>query len=803
MKVQLKYLSLCLFSLAATGCSQHVIKTNSNQTVTLEQKAVTGLNAIFETPSYDFQGQLRVQAKQQHSTPKKVTTQSAELDPALKKQLDQHLKQQKIRLSTQEKQNLYAAMAKEQRSASDVLGVAGKSNPFDFMLNVLNDTQFDYDGSVHYRQKIAALNVAARYEKPTLLVQMKVPMVIDFNEYKFYTNYFSLLPYLVNKDSQNDFAYVDFSKYKSDIERVKVKEFAAYLKALNAVPYVLAGSQQIQKVNLTTAERQQKFSEKIRYSSSLEDMMLQLSMFDHVNAPYLQQTVLGQAAATQDATEQVAANASSEHAQDAPAKELSPEEYLKQNETAEDYGMSQEGFVAYQAAVTLRNLVSQKFYETESNQEDEAADSTVVTEIASSEAYEAATQAAEEAINAAALEENILSEQDCEHLIETAKTAKVGDLTYCAYAYELEAFTESRTAQAESVFEAHFNTPQEKVAELFKPYRSEQLVDAAAFAALWQKHQAEIQQIMNTTAAGKKTPIQIDVALDDQGRAAKVDYALQFERENYGTIHVRNDVQISNYGNANKIDRTALRQAKSIQEVSKDSILEKWVKNLGRSLEQDTAASEQAAITATLSYTDELKQLAEKTYQQKGAFSETYQTLFLVHMAAEQREWVKNLSPQTLQEMAEVYAYWFSDERYYDPQGAALKRIEALQAKHHLQEDVQFNNAIGRHINNLTEDAIDENKVALDWRKLKQQYKQPQQMFAQQYQKLYQAAYTWDTPDLASLKKTAQILGQTYIDHQKGKLSQSSIQSLSLEQAEMIDYEIYMDVYEDMQKYVK
>ncbi len=329
------------------------------------------------------------------------------------------------------------------------------------------------------------------------------------------------------------------------------------------------------------------------------------------------------------------------------------------------------------------------------------------------------------------------------------------------------------------------------------------MVDAAAFAALWQKHQAEIQQIMNTTAARKKTPIQIDVALDDQGRAAKVDYALQFERENYGTIHVRNDVQISNYGNANKIDRAALRQAKSIQEVSKDSILEKWVKNLGRSLEQDTAASEQAAITATLSYTDVLKQLAEKTYQQKGSFSETYQTLFLVHMAAEQREWVKNLSPQTLQEMAEVYAYWFSDERYYDPQGAALKRIEALQAKHHLQEDVQFNNAIGRHINNLTEDAVDENKVALEWRKLKQQYKQPQQMFAQQYQKLYQAASTWDTPDLANLKKTAQILGQTYIDHQKGKMSQSSIQSLSLEQAEMIDYEIYMDVYEDMQKYVK
>lgn len=81
-------------------------------------------------------------------------------------------------------------MAKEQNSASYAAGAIEKSSPFNFLLNVLNDTEFSYDGSVHYRQKIAALNVAARYEKPTLLVQMKVPMVVDFNEYKFYTNYF-------------------------------------------------------------------------------------------------------------------------------------------------------------------------------------------------------------------------------------------------------------------------------------------------------------------------------------------------------------------------------------------------------------------------------------------------------------------------------------------------------------------------------------------------------------------------------------------------------------------------------------
>ena len=39
-------------------------------------------------------------------------------------------------------------------------------------------------------------------------------------------------------------------------------QFAEYLKAMNAVPYVLADSKHIQKLSLTAQERQQKISEK-------------------------------------------------------------------------------------------------------------------------------------------------------------------------------------------------------------------------------------------------------------------------------------------------------------------------------------------------------------------------------------------------------------------------------------------------------------------------------------------------------------------------------------------------------------
>ena len=82
-------------------------------------------------------------------------------------------------------------------------------------------------------------------------------MVVDFKDYKFYSNYFALMPYLVNQDSQSSFAYIDFSKYKSDINKVNLQELAEYIKQMNAVAYLLAEPQQIHSLALTAQDRQQ------------------------------------------------------------------------------------------------------------------------------------------------------------------------------------------------------------------------------------------------------------------------------------------------------------------------------------------------------------------------------------------------------------------------------------------------------------------------------------------------------------------------------------------------------------------
>ncbi|MFX9758501.1 hypothetical protein ABTP40_18690, partial [Acinetobacter baumannii] len=84
-------------------------------------------------------------------------------------------------------------------------------------------------------------------------------------------------------------------------------------------------------------------------------------------------------------------------------------------------------------------------------------------------------------------------------------------------------------------------------------------------------------------------------------------------------------------------------------------------------------------------------------------------------------------------EIAEVYAYWFSEEDTYNPQGKALERITALQKKHHLEQDEQFDHELGRAVDHFVIETM-QGKAGLEaLQKLQNQYKQPAQLFSKQY----------------------------------------------------------------------
>lgn len=85
--MRLKYLSLSLFSLSLTACSSHVIKTNSlHSNLDTTQRATQALNAIYETPSFDYSGKIKIDLNQnKQGILNQNEKQQPRLDPEIEK----------------------------------------------------------------------------------------------------------------------------------------------------------------------------------------------------------------------------------------------------------------------------------------------------------------------------------------------------------------------------------------------------------------------------------------------------------------------------------------------------------------------------------------------------------------------------------------------------------------------------------------------------------------------------------------------------------------------------------------------
>ena len=794
--MRLKYLSCCLLSLSIVGCSQHVIKSNSNTSnstnTSLEQQAVTGVNAMYEYPSYDYRGNMGFQfdtSKGKVANTQTTSNSTQNLDPAIQKQLDQYLKQQKLSLSKQEKQALYEAILAEQSPYSYGQGSDSSSARIAAgLMNFMNDLKISYDGSVHYRDKMASLNLVAKYQKPTLLVEAKLPMVVDFQNYKFYANYFAFMPYLVNKDSQASYAYLDFSKYKQDLDRVKVPKLVDYLKQMNALPYVLADTKQLQRMHVSASEKQQGISNKIRYQGDLGNLMLQMSLFEQINKPYLTQRVMG--VVETDTVSEDASIVAEEAEKAADAAVAASSESV----SAQAYASSE------RVATLINNRLDELLYP-----EQESTDASEHTEeVAEAQEETVEDEVAEDVATgavAAASSSQLLSEQACEALLSSKKHLAIGDVTYCQDIYGIKLL---QTAQGKAKSTASASALEQKVLamqevqQIFEPYVSDQLTDVQAFKALWIKHQPEIQAAL--AESGQAMPVTIDVALDNQGRAVDLAYQLQFADETIGNFGINLDMQVSNYGHATPIDKKALRDAKSVEEVTKGSMLENVVTGFTKSLGMSgTGVDGQQG--EQLSFDQQLSDLAEKTFANTGSYIKTYQSVFVLMLSANRPEIVKNYSNSELNEIAEVYAYRFND-RLEEPKGKALTRLNSLKAKHKLLDPDQFDE-LGYSAARIVQDASEGAKEYQAWNKRIQQFKTPQAVFADYYIELFKDDYELNAEQTKTLKSAAAVLGQAFADDRKDKLSEQSIAKLNKDHDGFMDYDLYEKAYVAVVKHLK
>ncbi|MFL0034997.1 hypothetical protein Q4025_06640 [Acinetobacter baumannii] len=762
--MHLKYLSLCLFSLGLTACAQHGVRPQV-ASASLEQKAIQSVNAMYEYPSYDYRGNFKITVDPSQIKQNVKAENTAKLDAELQKKVDQYLREQKVALSKAQKQALYAAIANEQGDLG--LTSSARSEKINTVLfNLLNDLQFSYDGSIHYRQKMGSFNLTARYEKPTLLVQAKLPMVLDLENYKFYINYFGLMPYLVNKDNQNNLAYVDFSKYKAFFKNVDKKKFIEYLKASSAVSYRLAEPQNLQRVSLTEADRKAGAVEKIRLKTTVEQLLLEVDLFGQVNEKYLQKSVLG---------------LDEEKLAETLAAEIAATDAKKGTASKEEQKVSSDDAAA--VSQQLYSLVNAHLGNT-STSEDE--------EIESASSEEASNVAVAETEQTSENEEVVaLTEDQCIELKSLKKPVALGDINYCQI-YGIDVLDQSDT----SIQKAQSKSRQDALKQTFEAYNQNQFINDEAFKALWLKHKDEIEQALPK----QRNPITIDVALDDKGRAVNMDYDVDYTPAEFKhRFNIKADMQILNYGKATSIDQQQLKQAKSVAEASKGSMLENFIKGFSEKLGQSDVSEHPVGTHSDVQDLDaNLAVLADKTYDATPAYDKTYKAVFIAKLTAEKPLYIKYYSVQQLQEIAEVYAYWFSDEDTYNPQEKALERITALQKKHHLEQDDQFDHELGRAVDHIVLTTIQGKTGREAWQKLQKQYKQPAQLFSKQYQLEFEKQNGVSAEEKHLLSETADILGNVYVAARKKQLSEKSIQNLKPEHNEFIDYEIFREVYKQM-----
>ncbi|HDV0610325.1 hypothetical protein [Acinetobacter baumannii] len=762
--MHLKYLSLCLFSLGLTACAQHGVRPQV-ASASLEQKAIQSVNAMYEYPSYDYRGNFKITVDPSQIKQNVKAENTAKLDAELQKKVDQYLREQKVALSKAQKQTLYTAIANEQGDLG--LTSSARSQKINTVLfNLLNDLQFSYDGSIHYRQKMGSFNLTARYEKPTLLVQAKLPMVLDLENYKFYINYFGLMPYLVNKDNQNNLAYVDFSKYKAFFKNVDKKKFIEYLKASSAVSYRLAEPQNLQRVSLTEADRKAGAVEKIRLKTTVEQLLLEVDLFGQVNEKYLQKSVLG---------------LDEEKLAETLAAEIAASDAKKGTAGKEEQKVSSDDAAA--VSQQLYSLVNAHLGNT-STSEDE--------EIESASSEEASDVAVAEAEQTSENEEVVaLTEDQCIELKSLKKPVALGDINYCQI-YGIDVLDQSDT----SIQKAQIKSRQDALKQTFEAYNQNQFINDEAFKALWLKHKDEIEQALPK----QRNPITIDVALDDKGRAVNMDYDVDYTPAEFKhRFNIKADMQILNYGKATSIDQQQLKQAKSVAEASKGSMLENFIKGFSEKLGQSDVSEHPVGTHSDVQDLDaNLAVLADKTYDATHAYDKTYKAVFIAKLTAEKPSYIKYYSVQQLQEIAEVYAYWFSDEDTYNPQGKALERITALQKKHHLEQDDQFDHELGRAVDHIVLTTIQGKTGREAWQKLQKQYKQPAQLFSKQYQLEFEKQNGVSAEEKHLLSETADILGNVYVAARKKQLSEKTIQNLKPEHNEFIDYEIFREVYKQM-----
>ena len=721
-----RYLVCCLFALGLSGCGQHFVKPTD--AASLEQRSVTAVHSLYHTSGFDYHGQMVFAIPPSEKAKKSGKTVS---DVELNQHLKNYMVQQGITLNRSESVTWEKALQQAQTTE----GYANwRQRGSEIATNFLQDLTVSYDGGMDFRQKIVALNLTARYDTNGLLVQAKYPMIVDFKETKLYSDYFSLLPFLVSPEYRGQLSYIDFSQYRAQIEKVDLAALVNYLKETSSLPYLLASSGQLQRIALSNAETKAGAVEKIRLNSSVEEMTAQMLAYTRVNQDYLSQKVfqLTDKAPVADKTE----------TQD--FKQMTPEQQ------------------ATWATDRLKEMTATEAELSEAAQAGEAA-------------AQAAEKSAQTEDQAEAVHDEGLTKQQCQ-AYSAKSNIPLGIYVYCADEYQINLFTPSSASSAD--FESSV-TQFVQLSTLFTPDNAQHLITVEQFKSLWQQKHEEIEKIL--PAQVQRRPLVIDLTLDKQGRLMETHYDLALLKKNADQqpIHILAKTQYKNYGHPQAIHRAAMRQAKPLGDVRQDSIF----KGLMDKIEQKTNKQD---------FNTQVQQFAEQRYVRTQSYVKTYQLVYGLLFARDYPQAVKKYTAQDIQNLATLMAYRsLADE----DSTTNLTRQEQRQLQQ-LEQQYQVGRSqlLQRETREIVLKAQSNGQQQRQWQQIQQHYPSSAQRFSKWYEAQYLFENTGEKPN-QHLKRIAERLGQFYEASRLQTMSPILFAGLTDEDYEYLDYTLFKSVY--------
>ncbi len=569
------------------------------------------------------------------------------------------------------------------------------------------------------------------------------------------------------------------------------KALIELLKQSGATSYLIAAPDQIENLAVSSADKQAGIVEKIRLNTSVEEMFLQGQLYSTVNRQYLMNSVFG---LNQSNIAKILGPSSDSQASD-EAYEAAQEAMKAADEalagiTSSDDSANDASSAMYQ----LYNAVNRKSHE-DLEEEVEAGDAAQAARAAVEDDEDDATadqdqerDSDDEAVEAAAdgNTTKILTEQQCEDLTKAKANPRFGDVEYCQYHYEIDVLKgeQQKESSSDTALREKNKTA---LVSTFNGYAKDQLVDAQQFKQLWNQHLTEIESSL--PAPDKRNPLIVDLSLDNKGRAVKADYDMGLDLDTLNRkLNIKMDMQFLNYGNASKIDQNVLKQAKPFKEIFKGSIMEQAVGGI--------SGSERSDEQKYLSLDERLEQLAEQVFAQTGSYEKTYKAVFIAKLTAQKPELIKQYSAQDLQEIAAIYAYSYSDEEIYNPKGQALKQIQALQKKHHLEDDHQYDDELGNDVDEIVAKIWKAKQSTLEVQSLVKKYKTTEAVFAQYYMQKFEAENEIEKSQRGEFIKTAKVLAKSYVAFKNNKFNDQVVSTLNVDSTEFIDYDLFKQAYQ-------